>query len=288
MEILSTREWAITIWGTVFFIWVLTQRKIRESLWNVIKILMGKHLRRFFMVITFYVAGITLVFYQLPYWNNMYLKDILLWFIFSGISYCVNSITKSDTDYLKSTLKENFRIIVVIEYFMGIFTFKLWIELLIIPAITILVLMNVVAEHEEKYRTVHRLINIVLALIGWWMLWGAVSVGLEEYKELNAMTTLISFLIPIAYTILILPLEYGLAIYSGYEQIFVIMKIRDNQDKKIRRKHRWRVIRACKLSLRRIVMFKKEYVNKMYQLMSEEKFDDIMKAFKKEYKKNLY
>ena len=76
---------------------------------------------------------------------------------------------------------------------------------------------------------------------------------------------------------LILPLEFGLEIYSDYEQVFVRMKFRDNQDKKIQRKHRWRVIRICKL-----LLFRKEYVNKMYGLMSEETFDNIMREFKEE------
>ena len=92
VTILSTREWAIAIWGTGFFVWMLTQREIRKSLWNVIKILLGKNLRHFFLIIALYVAGITMIFYQLPFWNNIYLKDIILWLIFSGISYCVNSI----------------------------------------------------------------------------------------------------------------------------------------------------------------------------------------------------
>lgn len=108
VTILSTREWAITIWGTGFFIWMLTQSEIRKSLWNVIKILLGKNLRRFFLIIALYVAGITMIFYQLPFWNNIYLKDIILWLIFSGISYCVNSIIKGDTEHLKSTVKDNF------------------------------------------------------------------------------------------------------------------------------------------------------------------------------------
>lgn len=64
VTILSTREWAITIWGTGFFIWMLTQSEIRKSLWNVIKILLGKNLRRFFLIIALYVAGITMIFYQ--------------------------------------------------------------------------------------------------------------------------------------------------------------------------------------------------------------------------------
>ena len=78
VTILSTREWAIAIWGTGFFVWMLTQREIRKSLWNVIKILLGKNLRHFFLIIALYVAGITLIFYQLPFWNNIYLKDIMV------------------------------------------------------------------------------------------------------------------------------------------------------------------------------------------------------------------
>lgn len=76
VTILSTREWAIVIWGTGFFVWMLTQSEIRKSLWNVIKILLGKNLRHFFLIIALYVAGITMIFYQLPFWNNIYLKDI--------------------------------------------------------------------------------------------------------------------------------------------------------------------------------------------------------------------
>lgn len=197
VTILSTREWAIAIWGTGFFVWMLTQREIRKSLWNVIKILLGKNLRHFFLIIALYVAGITMIFYQLPFWNNIYLKDIILWLIFSGISYCVNSIIKGDAEHLKSTVKDNFRVIVIFEYFIGTFTFKFWIEMLIIPVITILILMNVVAESEEKYRRVHKLIDIVLACIGWYMLWGAANVGLKEYKELNAINTLVSFMIAV-------------------------------------------------------------------------------------------
>lgn len=124
VTILSTREWAIAIWGTGFFVWMLTQREIRKSLWNVIKILLGKNLRHFFLIIALYVAGITMIFYQLPFWNNIYLKDIILWLIFSGISYCANSIIKGDAEHLKSTVKDNFRVIVIFEYFIGTFIIK--------------------------------------------------------------------------------------------------------------------------------------------------------------------
>ena len=60
------------------------------------------------------------------------------------------------------------------------------------------------------------------------------------------------------------------------------LKMGVDEWKKIQRKHRWRVIRTCKLSLRKILLFRKEYVNKMYGLMSEETFDNIMREFKEE------
>ena len=88
VTILSTREWAITIWGTGFFIWMLTQSEIRKSLWNVIKILLGKNLRRFFLIIALYVAGITMIFYQLPFWNNIYLRYYIMVDLFWNIILC--------------------------------------------------------------------------------------------------------------------------------------------------------------------------------------------------------
>ena len=57
VTILSTREWAITIWGTGFFIWMLTQSEIRKSLWNVIKILLGKNLKTLFSDNCFICGG---------------------------------------------------------------------------------------------------------------------------------------------------------------------------------------------------------------------------------------
>lgn len=107
VTILSTREWAIAIWGTGFFVWMLTQREIRKSLWNVIKILLGKNLRRFFLIIALYVAGITMIFYQLPFWNNIYLKDIILWLIFSGISYLLEP---GGIDHLESDRNSQFEL----------------------------------------------------------------------------------------------------------------------------------------------------------------------------------
>ena len=92
MSILSTREWATLIWGCIFMLYVLCHREIRKSLWNVIVIFFDKKLRILWEIILLYVLTITMVFCYLPIWENIYIKDIIIWFLFSGLIYCIREL----------------------------------------------------------------------------------------------------------------------------------------------------------------------------------------------------
>ena len=61
-------------------------------------------------------------------------------------------------------------------------------------------------------------------------------------------------MIPIVYLILIIPLEYILELYSKYELLFVRMSFKEEKDKKIQRRHRWLVIKVCKLSVHKVLL----------------------------------
>lgn len=86
MSILSTREWATLIWGCIFMLYVLCHREIRKSSWNVIVIFFDKKLRILWEIILLYVLTITIVFCYLPIWENIYIKDIIIWFLFFWIN----------------------------------------------------------------------------------------------------------------------------------------------------------------------------------------------------------
>lgn len=88
--------------------------------------------------------GITLIFCQLPFWDNIYIKDIIVWFIFSGLIYCMNAVSKdADEKYIENILKNNLKFTVIFEFIMNTFTFNIWIELIIVPIITVIVMMNI-------------------------------------------------------------------------------------------------------------------------------------------------
>ena len=281
MSILSTREWATLIWGCIFMLYVLCHREIRKSLWNVIVIFSDKKLRILWEIILLYVLTITIVFCYLPIWENIYIKDIIIWFLFSGLIYCMNAVSsEADETYIKKILKDNLKFTMILEFFMSTFTFNIWIELAIIPVITIITVMNVIAERKEEYKSVHKLLDSVLAIAGFWIFYETIKIGINEYKQLNIINTLVSFMIPIVYLILIIPLEYLLELYSKYEVLFLRMTFKEEKDKRIRLHHRIAVLRECNFSVRKILLFQREYMIQMYALMKEDEFNQLMQKFR--------
>lgn len=281
MSILSTREWATLIWGCIFMLYVLCHREIRKSLWNVIVIFFDKKLRILWEIILLYVLTITMVFCYLPIWENIYIKDIIIWFLFSGLIYCMNAVSsEADETYIKKILKDNLKFTMILEFFMSTFTFNIWIELAIIPVITIITVMNVIAERKEEYKSVHKLLDSILAIAGFWIFYETIKIGINEYKQLNIINTLVSFMIPIVYLILIIPLEYILELYSKYEVLFLRMTFKEEKDKRIRLHHRTAILRVCNFSVRKILLFQTEYMIQMYALMKEDEFNQLMQKFR--------
>ena len=281
MSILSTREWATLIWGCIFMLYVLCHWEIRKSLWNVIVIFSDKKLRILWEIILLYVLTITMVFCYLPIWENIYIKDIIIWFLFSGLIYCMNAVSsEADETYIKKILKDNLKFTMILEFFMSTFTFNIWIELAIIPVITIIIVMNVIAERKEEYKSVHKLLDSILAIAGFWIFYETIKIGINEYRQLNIINTLVSFIIPIVYLILIIPLEYILELYSKYEVLFLRMTFKEEKDKRIRLHHRTAIFRECNFSVRKILLFQREYMIQMYALMKEDEFNQLMQKFR--------
>lgn len=292
MSILSTREWATLIWGCIFMLYVLCHREKIKSLWNVIVMFFDKKLMILWEIILLYVLTITIVFCYLPIWENIYIKDIIIWFLFSGFSgliYCMNAVSsEADETYIKKILKDNLKFTMILEFFMSTFTFNIWIELAIIPVITIITVMNVIAERKEEYKSVHKLLDSVLAITGFWIFYETIKIGINEYKQLNIINTLVSFMIPIAYLILIIPLEYALELYSKYELLFLSMTFKEEKDKKTKIRHRVAIICSCRISVRRVLLFQREYIGMMYVKMKDNEFEKLIREFRNAWKRPTY
>lgn len=281
MDIFSTRELATAFWVGAILIAVgmaiVTNKKIRQGFIGVLKCFFNRKLRKLWEIYFLYIGIITLMFSRFPIWKNIYLKDIILWTLFSGLTICMNAVAgEADEKYISKVLKDNIRFTVVTEFLLSTFTFSFWVELIIIPITTVIVLFDTVAEHKSDSIAVHKLLQDVMAFAGLCVILQTVRVGILEYRELNVINTLVSFFIPIVYLLLVTPLEYAFELYSKYEMLFIQMHFKEPRDKKVKRKRHLKVIKACGLSVRKIILFQKQCIPRMYVSMSDSEFEALI------------
>lgn len=213
MDIFSTRELATAFWTGIILVAVgmaiVTNKKARKSFIEVLKCFFGRKIRTLWEIYLLYIGIITLMFSRFPIWKNIYLKDIILWTLFSGLTICMNAVAgEADEKYISKVLKDNIRFTVVTEFLLSTFTFSLWVELIIIPIMTAITLLDVVAAQKSETVAVHKLLQSVIAFIGLCLVFQTVKVGIREYRELNMVDTLVSFFIPMVYLLFVTPLEY--------------------------------------------------------------------------------
>ena len=281
MDIFSTRELATAFWTGIILVAVgmaiVTNKKERKSFIEVLKCFFGRKIRMLWEIYFLYIGIITFLFSRLPIWESIYLKDIIIWTLFSGLTICINAVAgEADEKYILKVLKDNIRFTMVTELLLSTFTFSFWVELIIIPITTVIVLFDTVAEHKSDAIAVHKLLQDMMAFAGLCVILQTVRVGILEYRELNVINTLVSFFIPIVYLLLVTPLEYAFELYSKYEMLFIQMHFKEPRDKKVKRKRHLKVIKACGLSVRKIILFQKQCIPRMYVSMSDSEFEALI------------
>ncbi|HRN88213.1 MAG TPA: hypothetical protein PK271_06370 [Hyphomicrobium sp.] len=139
MNSLNNREIAWLAWLSVVLIWILTQRQIREALWQCVKAFCAPQILRMVALMLAYV-GVCLVLlaaFHIWQWGN--LKTTLLWTLtFAVVTMMdVNRISEDDTFYGQS-VKDTFGATAVLIFIAELESFPLVAELLLVPTLVFL------------------------------------------------------------------------------------------------------------------------------------------------------
>ena len=279
-DIFSTREIAIGIWLIIFVAFVFISPSIRKAAISVIKVAASRKLLIPFIAILVYATILTFLSMQLPIWRNVYLKDIVFWVLFAGVPVCYGAVnSKKESHYFRNILTDNLKFTIILEFIISSFTFNLIVEIIILPVVTFLVMLETVAGYKSESQQVKRLISFILAILGFLFLELTLKIAFETYSTLGLVDLLVSFCIPIIFSIAYIPVAYGFSAYAKYEMVFMQMSFKEPKDKKIRRMHRYKVFLACGLSYQEINRFE-SYIHRMYVGMNEDEFNNLIDEFK--------
>lgn len=221
MNILNNREFALLIWLGIFLVWGLAKNSLREAFFNIIKGLFERKIIAVWLSMLIYISVIVLSLFKISLWDVSQFKNTMIWTLTVGFASLFDATSKEKINYFKKALKDIFKFTAIIEFIIGLYTFNIFIELLLVPAGFLIAGMLAFSERDLKYLPVKKFLNGILIAYGLFLTINALFKITSDFSGFASKETLSDLLIPPILSLLFIPFVYLLSIYMNYESVFV-------------------------------------------------------------------
>lgn len=279
-DIFSNREIAISAWIILAVIISLFTKAVRQFLKSVLPILFCRKFIVFYIVFLLHFCLVTYSLSLIGFWSIALLKDTIFWVMFVELPLFAKTIEKAkDNRFFAKLIKENMAVAVIIEFVLNFWTFDLLTEIIIVPIAILISALYALSAQEKKYQKVKQLFNWIFAIFGFLVFINAGKHLVQTPMEIFNISVLQEFLLPILLLLFNLPVVYGLALYSTYEQVFI--RVKGNKTENFKMK--WSIIGFSGIFLSRITAIR----NNLMKTTVISLTDNDMKANLKKLKDKL-
>jgi hypothetical protein len=246
---LTNREIASLAWLAIFIAWACTIPAFRHGMPVVIKLMFRGPIARVLVLALIYIALWIFALERLNLWEVENSKTTLLWvFTFAILSVLDFNRLMQERLFFRGMLREILSLTVILVFLTDSYTFSLVAELAIIPAVTVLALVQAVpAKNPEEHRA-NQFVGNLLAVVGLSYLAHGAYKAATDWANFATLATARDFAIPIFLSLLFLPFLFWLKLYATYEQVFCGLRSAID-DPKLRAFARFRSILAFRLNL---------------------------------------
>lgn len=287
MDVLSSREWAIVTWIIIYLCFTIFVLKVDFT--DVLKSFFNKKLNILWITILLYNLFITIILSYSRYWNNIYIKDIVFWVVFSCITSTISVFDQKKIFSFKNLIFTNITVSVLIEFILSELTLSYYLELFLIGIFIFMYFLYLFSQTSLEYKTAENVLKKFLSLLNFIFF---VYILRELYKSFNfllSQETWFKFIIPLLYSILCSPLYYIFIILNDYEKICCKIQEYFVWENEIDRKYinklkRRKLLMSCGLVHKKYIYFDNEFSKKMRLANTEDKVKEIMREFEESYK----
>ena len=286
-DVFSTREVATAIWLIGILLWALRDSKVKKSFKNLFDSLFKKVLILPFLCLLLYTSLIVYGLHFVSFWKWSLIKDVILWVLFVATPITYKAASKKGNDYpFINMLKDNFLWSAILEFFISSFTFNVFVELLVIlPGFNLLAILKDYNRDDPEHKKVQKIYDGMAVVAGLVLLWCTADVAINDIKENGFLDVLISFCIPIIFSIAFLPVVYFLAVKALYHDLFVLIQIRNKGNDDLLSLKKRKVFLACWLSYCKIQKFRKAYTTQYIEKVCFGNDDDSFISFVEGFKR---
>ena len=169
-----------------------------------------------------YIMIVVFGLFKIGLWESHQLKNTIIWSISVGaLSLFKSNSLNKDPHFFKILILDNFKLIVFVQFVVGVYTFGLPIELLLVPVVFILGAMPAGVQTDNKYHLVEKFRNGFMATLGAILIFYSTYMLATNFGEFAQKQTLCDFYIPPLLTLLYLPFIFIMMVFTTYEVVFV-------------------------------------------------------------------
>jgi hypothetical protein len=191
--------------------------------------------------------------YLVKFWDITLLKDSIIWLVFTGALTCFNAVTaKQNEKIFKKILKESLSIVIILEFILNTYTFPLMVELILLPLLAFIILIEEFSKTNTKYKSVERLMTKLQTILSFIILFSIIYKIATDFKNFWSISTLKIFLLPIILTITFLPFLYFIVLYSRYEILFLGLNSGEVKSIELKKYAKKKIFKQCFLNLAKV------------------------------------
>lgn len=280
LDSLSNREIAITIWFSIFLVWVLTNKDVRKSFLELFKAIFVTQIIFPITILIFYVGVLVWALQKFNFWEPAHIKSTVFW-LFGAIILFFNNFKAKTSRYFSEIIKDSFKLAIVIDYVFNFYVFSLPVELAFVPVLFLVVTTQAYSQtkEEEKYILTGKILSRVMGIFGIIIFTFTIYKTITNFEPLINIFSLKDLLLPLFLTIALVPLLYLVALYSSYDSLFTrlnsVLKPNSKEFGLLKKK----IYRVTGLSLDRLNRLNSEINKPLF--LGEGTLDDFFVKFDK-------
>jgi hypothetical protein len=277
---LSNREAATAFWLAAAALWAVSHPAVRTSLTSLVKTAANWKLLAPVALFAAWIAGTVTVLSALGIWTPDLLKDTVTWFVVSGWLLLFSGIGRAahDRGFWRRLAWDQVKVTAIFEWLTSTYTFGLGVELVLLPALFVVVTMDALAGTRPEFKSVGRITSFVIAAFGFYVVGTALgeAAGVFQFSDLGRDVRAI-ILGPIL-SLATLPLAYAMAVIAAMEMLAVRLSwsIDGRQDQGLPRYALWQVAARCRFNPRKIAQCTRVYLHRMNGSKSRQEIDDVI------------
>lgn len=192
---------------------------------GLLRALGSRHLVSAITLMTMYVVMMIYGLARLGLWDFSLLKGSFIWFFSVAVFslFQVNKFSESPHN-LKGLVADSVKLVVVIEYLVGAYTFHIAVEIVLVPLIVFLSALVAFAETKSEYESVHKFLNAVLAIVGVAILGSVMYLLVRDFEQVANRQAASDFVLPVILSVLYTPFIAFMAVYSTYQTVLIRLR----------------------------------------------------------------